>query len=187
MLYKKLAEFYEEASANPSRLKKIEILSKFLKQINNSDKEVLYLILGDIYPEYDERKIGISNQLAIKAISKSIGTEKDEVVKLWKEIGDLGKVAEKLKSKKRQATLSSRNLTVEKVLDNLRKLPELEGKGTVEKKLALIVELLASASPLEAKYLVRTLIGDLRIGLKESTIKESLSKAFFPDSKKKEA
>ena len=185
MLYRKLAELYEELSSTASRLKKIEILAGFLKHLD--DKNILYLLLGDIYPEYDERKIGISNQLAIKAISKSIGTEKDEVVKLWKEIGDLGKVAEKLKSKKRQATLSSRNLTVEKVLDNLRKLPELEGKGTVEKKLALIVELLASASPLEAKYLVRTLIGDLRIGLKESTIKESLSKAFFPDSKKKEA
>src|SRR3990172_359127 len=113
MLYRKLAELYEELSSTASRLKKIEILAGFLKHLD--DKNILYLLLGDIYPEYDERKIGISNQLAI------------------------------------------------------------------------IVELLASASPLEAKYLVRTLIGDLRIGLKESTIKESLSKAFFPDSKKKEA
>src|SRR3989338_11274193 len=138
MEYKKLAEFYNGAGSTTKRLEKTAILAKFLKHLSEKDRDVLYLLLGDIYPEYDERKIGISNQLAIKAISKSIGTEKDEVVKLWKEIGDLGKVAEKLKSKKRQATLSSRNLTVEKVLDNLRKLPELEGKGTVEKKLALI-------------------------------------------------
>ena len=69
----------------------------------------------------------------------------------------------------------------------MRKLPELEGKGTVEKKLSLIIELLASASAIEAKYLVRTLIGDLRIGLKESTIRESLTLAFFQDSRKDSA
>ena len=97
MLYKKLAEFYEEVSSTTKRLEKIEILSKFLKYIPESDKDVLYLLLGDIYPEYDERRIGISNQLAIKAISKSTGTEKDEIIKEWKLLGDLGEVAEKLK------------------------------------------------------------------------------------------
>lgn len=185
MRYQKLAELYEDLSSTASRLKKIEILSKFLKDLDEKDKDVLYLLLGDIFPEYDERRIGISNQLAIKSISKATGTEKDEVVKEWKNLGDLGEVAKKLKGKKRQATLSSKNLTVEKVLENLRKLPELEGKGTVSKKLALIIELLTSASPLEALYLTRTLIGDLRIGLKESTIRESLSSAFF--NKNKEA
>ncbi len=183
MRYQKLAELYEELSSTASRLKKIEILSKFLKHLDGKDRDVLYLLLGDIFPEYDERRIGISNQLAIKSISKSTGTEKDEVVKEWRTLGDLGKVAEKLKNKKRQATLSSKNLTIEKVLENLRKLPGLEGKGTVNKKLALIVELLTSASPLEALYLTRTLIGDLRIGLKESTIRESMSSAFFDRDK----
>jgi len=183
MLYKKLAEFYEEVSSTTKRLEKIEILSKFLKQIHESDRDVIYLLLGDIYPEYDERRIGISNQLAIKSISKACGIEANEVTKEWKSIGDLGKVAEKLKKKKRQSTLSSSHLTTEKVLNNLRKLPELEGKGTVNKKLALIVELLTSASSIEALYLTRTLIGDLRIGLKESTIRESMASAFFNKDK----
>ena len=187
MHYKKLAEFYEEASANPSRLKKIEILAKFLKELDEKDKDLLYLILGDIYPEYDERKIGISNQLAIKAISKSLGIENSSVVSEWKKLGDLGLVVEKLKQKKKQSLLSSNILTVEKVLANLRKLPELEGKGTVEKKLSLIIELLAVATPVESKYIVRTLIGDLRIGLKESTIKEAMALAFFKDDKKESA
>ena len=184
MLYKKLAELYEELSSTTKRLKKIEILSKFLKNLPESDKDVLYLLLGDIYPEYDERRIGISNQLAIKVISKSTGTEKDEVVKEWKEIGDLGKVAEKLKKRKKQLTLHSKALTTEKVLENLRKLPELEGKGTVNKKLSLITELFTSASPMGALYLTRTIIGDLRIGLKESTIRESMASAFFKRDKK---
>ena len=179
MRYKKLAELYEKVSSTTKRLEKTKILSKFLKEINESDKEVLYLLLGDIYPEYNEKKIGISNQLTIKAISKATGTDSKEVVKEWKSIGDLGKVSEKLTKSKKQSTLRSHILTTEKVLENLRKLPELEGKGTVRKKISLITELLTSASSLEALYLVRTLIGDLRIGIQESTIRESLAKAFF--------
>jgi len=186
MLYKKLAEFYKEVSSTTKRLEKIQILSKFLLEIHEQDKDILYLILGDIYPEYDERRIGISNQLAIKSISKATGTDEKEVTREWKKIGDLGLVAEKLNKQKRQSTLHQRVLTTEKVLDNLRKLPELEGKGTVNKKLSLIVELLTSASSLEALYITRTIIGDLRIGLKESTIRESIFQAFFSSKDKKE-
>jgi len=181
MRYLKLAELYESLSSTTKRLEKIDILSKFLKEISDSDREVLYLILGDIYPEYNEKKIGISSQLAIKAISKATGINKEKVVHEWKLIGDLGKVAEKLTKNKKQSTLQSHVLTTEKVLDNLKKLPDLVGKGTVDKKIALITELLTSASPVEALYLVRTLIGDLRIGIQESTIRESMAKAFFKD------
>jgi DNA ligase 1 len=183
MRYQKLAELYEELSGTTKRLEKIKILSKFLKYLSEQDKEIMYLLLGDIYPEYDERRIGISNQLAIKAISKATGTEPKKIVQEWRKIGDLGKVAEKFISHKKQSTLQSHILTTEKVLTNLRKLPELEGKGTVNKKIALITELLTSASPIEALYLVRTLIGDLRVGTKESTIREAIASAFF-DGKK---
>lgn len=183
MKYQKLAEFYQEASSTTKRLEKTEILAKFLKEIKTSEKDILYLLLGDIYPEYDERRIGISTQLAIKTISKATGTEESKVVHEWKVIGDLGLVAEKLTKGKKQVTLHKHVLTTEKVLENLRKLPTLEGKGTVEKKLALITELLTSASPLEALYLVRTLLADLRMGIKESTIREAMAVAFFKDKK----
>ena len=179
MRYKELAEFYEQASATTKRLEKTEILSKFLKKIKGNDRDVLYLLLGDIYPEYDERRIGISHQIAIKSISKATGIDEKQVIHEWKVLGDLGIVAKKLTEKKKQSTLQNHILTTEKVLENLRKLPELEGKGTVGKKLSLITELLSSASPVEALYLIRTLIGDLRIGVKESTIRDSMAKAFF--------
>ena len=183
MKYKELAEFYEEASATTKRLEKIAILEKFLRRLGERDRDVLYLLLGDIYPEYDERRIGISTQLAIKAIAKATGSEEKHVIHEWKTIGDLGKVAEKLVSHKRQSTLHSHVLTTEKVLENLRKLPALEGKGTVNKKIALITELLSSASPVEAKYLIRTLLADLRIGIKESTVRDAMASAFFESKK----
>ncbi|OGJ12507.1 hypothetical protein A3K82_03150 [Candidatus Pacearchaeota archaeon RBG_19FT_COMBO_34_9] len=183
MRYLKLAELYESLSGTTKRLEKIKILSEFLKHLDTSDREVLYLLLGNIYPDYDERKIGISSQLAIKAISKAVGINKEKVVQEWKSLGDLGKVAEKLTKNKKQSTLQSHILTTEKILENLRKLPALEGKGTVDKKIALITELLTSASPVEALYLVRTLIGDLRIGIQVSTIRESMAHAFFKNEK----
>ncbi|MBT96950.1 MAG: ATP-dependent DNA ligase [Candidatus Pacearchaeota archaeon] len=185
MRYQKLAELYEKLSSTTKRLEKIEILSSFLKELPEEDKDVLYLLLGDIYPEYDEKKIGISNQLAIKAISKATGIPNAKIIQEWKFSGDLGEVSKKLTKNKKQVTLQSHVLTINKVLENLRKLPDLVGKGTIGKKLSLITELLTSATPLEALYLIRTLIGDLRIGLKESTIRESISSAFF--NKDKEA
>ena len=184
MRYQKLAELYNELSSTTKRLEKTKILSKFLRYISDEDKDIMYLLLGDIYPEYDERRIGISNQLAIKAISKATGTEINQIVREWKALGDLGKVSEKLTLHKKQSTLHSHILTTKKVLENLRQLPGLEGKGTVNKKISLITELLTSATPLEALYLVRTLIGDLRIGVQEGTVRESLAQAFFDDQKK---
>ena len=183
MIYKKLAELYEELDSTTKRLEKIKILSKFLEYLPEDEKDILYLLSGRIYPEYDERKIGISNQLAIKAISKATGISEKYVIKEWKKVGDLGKVAEEFTKKKKQSTLHSYVLTIKKVLENLRKLPEAEGKGAVGKKLSLITELLTSASPIESKYLIRTLIGDLRIGVQESTIRESIASAFFKEKK----
>lgn len=183
MLYKKLAELYEKIGSTTKRLEKIDILSKFFEFLSEEDREVIYLLEGNIYPEYDERRIGISNQLAIKSISKSTGIDAKKVLNEWKKIGDLGEVAKKLTSEKKQRTLASSVLTTKKVLENLRKLPELEGKGTVDKKISIITELLTSAEPIEALYLTRTLIGDLRIGTQESTIRESLAKAFFKNPK----
>ena len=184
MQYKKLVEVYESLSRTTKRLEKIDILSNFLRHLDNSDKDVLYLLVGRIYAEYDERKIGISEQIAIKALSKVTGLDSKSVIHEWKKLGDLGKVAEQIIKEKKQKTLNSLScLTTEKVLNNLRKLPGLEGKGTVEKKISLITELLASASSIEAKYLVRTLIGDLIIGIQDSTIRDSLNKAFYDNSK----
>ena len=71
MRYIKLSELYRDLSSTTKRLEKIDILSKFLLSLHENDKDVLYLLLGDIYPEYDERRIGISEQLAIKAIGSA--------------------------------------------------------------------------------------------------------------------
>jgi len=172
MKYSHLAELYEKIGDTPGRLDKTEILAEFLKKIKHEDKKIIYLLRGRIFPDYDSRETGISEQLAIKALSKATGVQEKEIVKLWRKIGDLGKVASSLP--KKQSTLSSKLLDVEKVLENLGKLPELQGKGTVEKKMILIAELFANSSHLEAKYIMRTLLGDLRIGLGDGVLRDAI-------------
>lgn len=186
MEYKKLSELYEKLISTTKRLEKIEILSNFLKKLSKEDKDVIYLLLGKIYPDYREEKIGISDKLVIKSISKATGFSDKEIIQKWKTLGDLGKVGEYFSKNKTQTNFQTKELTTKHVLDVLRKLPTLEGKGTVSQKLSLITELFTSASPLEAHYLVRTLLGDLRIGIQESTIREAISKAFFKGLASKE-
>ena len=177
MQYSQLCETYEELEQNPSRLKKTEILANFLKELK--EPEVIYLLQGKVYPDYSEKEFGISEKLCIKALERASGISNKEIVQEWKELGDLGKVAEKIMSSKKQNTLFSHQLTTQKVLENLQKLPELVGKGTVDKKLALISELLTSASGIEAKYIIRTLLNQLRIGVASGTIRDSIVESCF--------
>ncbi len=175
MQYKELCETYEELEKNPSRLVKTTILSNFLKKLKHEkNREIIYLIQGKAFPDYSEKEFGISEQLCIKALEKASGITKKEIINKWRKIGDLGKVAEEVMSKKKQNTLFSHKLTTEKVLENLKKLPELVGKGTVDRKMSLISELLTSASGIEAKYIIRTLLNDLRIGVASGTIRDAI-------------
>jgi len=180
MQYSELVEVYEKLESTSKRLEKTQILADFLKVLKQRGKsEWIYLLLGRVVPDYDSREIGISTQLAIKAISHSFGIKEAEVSNRFKKIGDLGKIAEEFAGKRRQSTLSARKLTIEKVFDNLKKLMSVEGKGSVEKKMSLVSELLGNSSSKEAKYIVRTLLSDLKVGVSFPTIVDALSQAFF--------
>lgn len=180
MLYEQLVGVCRQLEATSKRLEKIHLLSDFLKNVSVDDlEEVLLLLQGRIFPQWDSREIGVAAKLVVKAISKATGITTEEVEHWWKKTGDLGRVAEDFCRKKVQATLSTERLTVTKVLDNLRKAAETGGTGAVERKIAFIGELLANAAPLEAKYVIRTVLGELRVGLGEGTVRDAIVWAFF--------
>ncbi|MBW2969225.1 DNA ligase, partial [Candidatus Woesearchaeota archaeon] len=148
MKYAELVGIYNKLESTTKRLEKTFYLSNFLKTVDSADLDkVLLLIQGKIFPSWDERKIGMAARLLLKAIQLSTGLNAE---KEWKQTGDLGKAAEKLVSVKKQVTLFSQELSIDKVFSNLQKLASLEGSGTVDKKVKLISELLTSAMPLEA-------------------------------------
>ena len=99
-------------------------------------------------------------------------------MKLFKKTGDLGSTIEELSKKKRQSTLGKKELTVEKVFENMQLIAGQEGKGSQERKLNLVTELLSQAGPKDACYIVRTILSQLRIGVAEGIVRDSISEAF---------
>ncbi|MBI4154388.1 ATP-dependent DNA ligase, partial [Candidatus Woesearchaeota archaeon] len=181
MQYSELADLYAKLEKAARHLEKTFLLAKFLERAPAAVlKEVLYLLQGRVFPHTDDRKIGVSTKLVVKALSLSSGVSAEKVDTLWREYGDLGDVAQNLLGKNKQQTLLSRKVSVEMVIGNIRKLAELEGEGTVQKKIALISELLTSASTLEAKYIVRTILESLRTGVADGLIRDAIAWAFLP-------
>ncbi len=180
MLYSELVEVYEQLYKTKKRLEKTECLSVFLNRISVEEMErILILLQGRVFPQYDTRKIGVAARLVLKAIAASTGISVEELENNWRDIGDLGEVSSKAIQRKKQVTLAIVELTTDKVFENIQKLALMEGIGTVDRKVGLIAELLTSAKPAEAKYIVRTLLEDLRVGLGEGTLRDAIVWAFF--------
>jgi DNA ligase 1 len=192
MEYIKLVEIYEKIQKTNKRLEKIKIISDFLKEIINTDEyndenklnAVINLIQGKIFQATQEQKLGVSTKTIIKAINLSFGININEIEKLWKKYGDLGLVSEELTKKKRQSTLFTIKLNIFKVYNNLKKLSTIEGLGTTNIKINLISELLTSSSSIESKYITRSILEDLRVGVGEGVIRDSIVWCFFRDELK---
>jgi len=175
MRFSTLCDTLEEISKTSKRLEKTALLAALLKEVPDEDMErVMLLIRGRVFPEWDRTTLGISEKLAIKAIVTATGLPSEKVVQHFKKAGDLGEVAAELVQKKTQATLTSQDLTVKEVFDTLQKLPTIEGAGSVDQKTKLISRLLTSANASEAKFLVRIVLEDLRIGIAAGTIRDSI-------------
>jgi len=180
MEYFILSDTYEKLEGTSSKLGKAEILSELFKKIPTEllPKTVL-LSQGIVYQKYLQLELGIATQMMIRAISKSTGFSSAEVEEKFKKTGDLGLTAEQCIKSKKQSTLLKKKLTVEIVFENLQRLATATGGGSQERKLSLIAELLTSAQPNEARYIVRTILGELRIGVAEGIIRDAIVNAFL--------
>ena len=187
MLYKELVKVYEALAKTSKRLEKTEIIADFLKEVKEDELQaIIYLLNGNVFPLDDDRKIGFSSRLMIKGVSLAAGVGAGELERKMARVGDLGKVAEEALGKKTQATLFSKSLTAGKVIENIRKLASLEGEGTVNRKINLVVELLSHSSGLEARYIVNTVLEKLRVGIAEGIIRDAIAKAYNVDTKEVE-
>lgn len=177
--YSLLAKSCQELEDTSSYLEKNSIISSLLKETPPEKLEmVVTMLLGRIFPAHVSQETGIGLQQLKKAVGRSTGYSQDKIEDLMEELGDLGEVAEKLIEEKKQMTLADESLTVEKVFERLRKLPDITGEGSVDRKISTVSELLTAASPVEGKFIVRTILGDLRIGVAEGRLRDSISEAF---------
>ncbi len=184
MEYSKLAETYRRLESTQKTLEKTDTLAELFKDSGEDLKYLVLLARGKIYPEWRGEEIGISSRMMQDIISEATGYNEEEVEELWRDEGDLGLAAEELVKNKKQQKLVSTNLTVEKVIERLRKVAEMSKEGSSQsvsqdKKKKEIADLISSAEPIEARYLTRTVLGHLRIGIGEGTIRDALSVAFL--------
>lgn len=184
-LYEKLVEVYEQISSTTSRLEKEDMIASFLKSLKDTDPEIIYdvvlLLQGKIFPPWSDKEMGISTQLIIKSLSKLLGEKASKIEEKLASVGDMGEISQELIKNNKQVTFFKVPLTIKKVIANLRKTESIMGSKSQNKKLNLILELYTSASPLEAKYITRTITEKLRIGVGEGTLVEAIAKAYDMD------
>ena len=179
MRYSSIAEAYEKIEATTKRLEMTDYLVEILKETPTSliDK-VVYLTQGKLYPDFVGIEIGIAEKLAVRAVARAAGHKENDIEKDMQKTGDLGETAQKFMEKRAQSTFFSTPLTVERVYETLDKIAKSTGLGSVDTKLAQLAGLLADASPSEAKYIVRTVTGRLRLGIADMTVLDGLAVAF---------
>ena len=180
MFYEKIAEVYEKLETTSSKKEKTRILANLFRESPEDVlPKVVLLSQGLVYPKFLERELGVATQMLIKIIAKATGFKEKEVVEIFKETGDLGLTAEKCVEKRKQVVLFRKKLTVGYVFDTLRKLAEISGAGSQERKIKLLAGLLVSSSPKEARYITRTVLQELRIGVAEGIVRDAIAEAFL--------
>jgi DNA ligase-1 len=177
--YSRIAEAYEKIEATTKRLEMTDYLVEILKETPTSliDK-VVYLTQGKLYPDFVGIEIGVAEKLAIRAVARAAGHREKDIETDTQKTGDLGETAQKFMTKKTQATFFSTPLTVQRVYETLDRMANSTGSGSVDQKLALLAGLLSDASPSEAKYIIRTVTGSLRLGIADMTVLDALAIAY---------
>ncbi len=179
MRYSLLADAYQKIEATTKRLEMTDHLVDLLKKTPPEiiDK-VVYLTQGKLYPDFTGIEIGVAEKLAMRAVAKATGRSEKAIHEELGKTGDLGGTTQKFLKSKLQVQLSHELLTVEMVFDTLDKMAKSTGAGSMEQKISYLAGLLANASPKEAKYIVRTVTGALRLGIADMTVLDALAIAY---------
>jgi DNA ligase-1 len=185
--FSELVEVYEKIEATTKRL---EMTDYLVELFNKTPKDLLdrvvYLTQGKLYPDFVAVELGIAEKMAVRSISMAFGISQKEVLKELRKRGDLGLTAEYLASKKIQATLFAKPLEVAGVYDLLDKIARASGPGSQDLKMKLLSGLLSDAEPKEAKYILRMVTGNLRLGIADMTILDALAISFTGSKEKRE-
>jgi len=174
-----ISEMFEMMEKTTKRIELTNILVELLKKTPKKIiPNVVYLLQGIIRPNFEGVELGVAEKLAIHAISKSAGLPIKKIEDDYRDGGDLGLTASNILKIKTQTTFTAEKITVERVYETLFKIAKLKGKGSQDLKMKHISSLLNDATPLEAKFVLKILLGTLRLGIAENTVMDALAIAF---------
>ena len=179
MKFSILSDSLEKMELTSKRLELTDILVELLKKTPiETMSKTIYLIQGKLRPNFEGVEIGIAEKLVIRAISKSSGSTIKKIESDYNNGGDLGKTAANILKEKTQTTFAAETITLERVYDTLLKISKLEGKGSQDMKIKYVSSLLNDATPIESKFILKILLGRLRLGIAENTVMDALAIAF---------
>ncbi|XP_054711989.1 DNA ligase 1-like [Uloborus diversus] len=173
----KTLEFIENTSA---RLKITEILSNFFRSVivlsPDDLLQCVYLCLNRLAPEYEGIELGVGEALLMRAVAQATGRTFDKIKAEVGVKGDLGTVAESSRGNQK-LMFTPPKLTVSSVFSKFKEIAQMSGNSAMAKKTDKIQALFVACRDCEAKYIIRTLSGKLRIGLAEQTVLAALGRA----------
>jgi len=164
--------------------KRLELTQHLVELFEKTPKDVIsrivYLLQGKLRPDFEGIELGVAEKLAIRAIAKSSGSDNAEkkIEEEYRKGGDLGQAASKILEQKKQTTFMVQDITVERVYENLFTVAKLVGSKTQDRKMKYISGLLNDANPIEAKFILKILLGTLRLGIAENTVMDALAITF---------
>ena len=168
---RQFAKFCEQIAATTKKLEKTALVADYLKSLPAGEAAIAAVFLsGRPFPAWEETTLQVGGSLLWRVIAELSGKNETELHAAYRRSGDLGSVAADVLPAKQDGDKS-----VEHVQREFRKIAAARGPAA---KTALVKALLAQLSPLEAKYVVKIMTGDLRIGLKESLVEEAIANAY---------
>ncbi|XP_062843493.1 DNA ligase 1 [Trichomycterus rosablanca] len=178
--YLAVARTFEKIEEESGRLRNIETLSNLLRSVILLSPDDLlccvYLCLNQLGPAYQGLELGVGETVLMKAVAQATGRQLDKIRAEAQEKGDLGLVAETSRSNQRMM-FAPANLTATGVFTKLKEIGNMSGNSAMNKKIDIIKGLFVACRFSEARYIVRSLAGKLRIGLAEQSVLAALSQA----------
>jgi DNA ligase-1 len=180
--FQNLAQLCEKLEATPKRILMVGFVAEFLEKTGADEvKPSVSMILGRAFPKWDQRTLEVSWATLSKTIKRLTNINHRFFTEAFSETGDLGSAAKIVLEKSRvqkQSTLVEKPLTILEVARRFEQIAEATGRDSKKRRERLLETLLGSATPLEAKYLVKILIGEMRTGFREGLMELAVSKAF---------
>jgi len=174
-----LSDAFSKMEATSKRLELTQhLVDLFKKTPQEVISKIVYLLQGKLRPDFEGVELGVAERIAIRALSKSSGIPTKKIETEYRKGGDLGYAATIILEQKTQTTFLMEDITVERVYETLFKIASLEGPRSQDMKMKYISSLLNDASPIEASFILKILLGTLRLGIAENTVMDALAIAF---------
>jgi DNA ligase-1 len=170
MNFSKLAQVFSKLEATSSRLEMTVQLSDLFSLLSAYEAKIAaYLAMGELNAQYIGTKFNLAEKALIKVVANLLGQADSTVLLELKKVGDLGSIVSSYDLK------AKHEYTILEIYDVLQKIEQISGTGSQELKQQKLYELLEGVDSLSAKYIIRIVLGTLRLGFSQMTVIDALS------------